>query len=1004
MKSNDLLTDAEVRTRLTEAAAGLREQADADATALDVEDGAYESDLEASAAAEVVAAEPAMAGIVQEGGLGGTNLSGGETQYEQAFARAQQDALAAVATGVDQFVAMVLQQAIDLIDELRNLADELSVESAQLALAASTGLLTPPSVADIEDFQDEVTVARDQATLVQRETQNLRARRRASRVAEGTERQPDEFPIARSLPSRPLVRTEGASEPTDREDQGATLAQGNAGQTRSSIASDQNQRLQELLRKPALDRIAYIAICAAINNMTRAKAAQAKAKKTTEKLKAIYAAIKNILSGNFLNDLQENLETQANKAIGNALGLIQDKLDAADGFLQAIARLPGPFVTTVAAIGDQPDRAPVIDSLSALCGLKGARFCDLQGLIEVAISLDVEFGLQAPKLPMFGRAVLTLDPPEESQAPHHIVVPGQEADLILVSVTGTQLVARFSRQLSPTSFDAATQTFKERPDVFGNGAGKLVLHGNGTSEDVEFTYTAVSFSASTNNYTFTLTAAPGARVPTVRGEIDTVSLPGLTGPASGAMPTTPVNSWNPTILFPVNTSIVTLRVPEAQARDINLPCDLALGFGEQILLAGEYDTTVANRVRALSGAPFASWMVGLTIDLGPATSTGVAARRAIATFIDAQTITYSGTNVVGTLNGGTRDTFRLTVDSFEVLRATNMVNGPHVDLKSFTLAVNTSRPHTRMRGLPQAAVRVVPDVRDTNLSAVDTPADPNVRDRDILPAGSMVFSATYVDPAQDAYFTPILTAAVSGKAFIAGQGPLAYTLITDETGPTLRVTLGSGTPQAFAAGTVVEIETTSLLDRFAVEFPDEWFAPIDSWLLGLGAELSRLEAKFCRLLSGSPQDIASSAAALSLLAGGVSLTLTTARFALVAWLVPLTQANSLTRALATLDAMGATRASQRLREGQVGEFVAMTPAEGSHEGNTLIVAQSYQDRVTTDEQYRVLAKSVAEIRARFDALVAATNAVGDIRASQAAELERRKTGARRIEALQEKLP
>lgn len=1004
MKSEDLLTDAELRSMMTESAASMREQAEADASALAVDQETYETDLEAAAAAEVVAAQPAMAGIEQRGGLDDGALTNGQTQYEQAFARAQQDALSAVASGVDRFVAMVLQEAVNIVDELRELADEMAAESGQLALAASTGLLTPPSATDIEDYQDEVSEAKAQATLVQRETQNLRARRLASRVAEGTKLQPDEFPIAQSLPGRPLVRTESASEPTDRDDQGSSLVQGNAGQTRSSVASDQNIKLQALLRKPAIDRIAYIAVCSAIANMSRAQSAQARAKKTLEKLKSVYEAIENILSGRFLNDLQENLEAQAGKAIGKAVDFLQQKLDAADGFLQAIARLPGPFLSTVQTIGDEPDRAPVIDSLSALCGLKGERFCDLQGLIEVAISLDVEFGLQAPRLPMFGRAQLTLDPPEESQAPHHVVVPGQEADLILVSVSGTTLVARFSRQLSPTSFDGGTRTFRERPDVFGNGAGRVVLIGNGTQEDVEFTYTAVSFSALTNNYTFTLTSAPGPRVPTVRGEADTAALPSLTGPAPGALPTSPLKSWNASVAFPVGASVITMRVPEAQARDISLPCDLALGFGEQILITGEYDSSVPNQIQALSGAPFASWMVGLSIDIGSATSTAQAQRRTITTFIDAETLTYSGANIPGTLNGGTRGLFRLTIDSFEVRRALSVVDGPHPDLKSFTLNAATSRPHARLRALPQAAVRVVPDVRDTNLNQIATPADPNVRDRDILPAGSTVFSATYTDPAQDAYFTPILTAAVTGRAFIGGQGPFAYTLITDETGPTVRVTLAAGTPQAFAAGTIVEIETTSLLDRFSVEFPDSWFTPLDNWLLGLGAELNRLEAKFCRLLSGSPQDIAASAAALSALSSSVSLTLTTARFALVAWLVPLTQASSLTRALTTLEGMGATRAAQRLREGRVGEFVSMTPAEGSHEGNTLIVAQAYQDRVVTEEEYRVLAKSVAEVRARFDAQVAATNAVGDIKAAQAVELERRKQGARRIEALQEKLP
>lgn len=1007
MKSDDQLTDAELKSKLSEVSSDLRKQADDDAAALTVNQDSYTSDLQTAAAAEVVAAAPSMAGIDQPSGLAAGALDSGTTNFERAFNSAQQDALSAVAAGVDQFVAMVLQEAVDTIDELRNLTDEVGVEAAQIALAAASGYLTPPSAMDVEDYQDEVGTAKSQATLVQREVQNLQARRQASRVAAGTEAQPDVSTAVRNVGARALVRTQSASEPTDRDDQGATLAAGTPGQTQSAIAADQNERLQALLRAPALTRISYIAVCAAIDSMTRTKDARTKASTTIDKLKSVYAAIKNILSGNFLNDLQENLENQANKAVGNAVGFLQDKLDAADGFLAAIAKLPGPFVSTVSAIGDQPDRSPVVDSISALCGLKSAKFCDLQGLIEVANSLDREFGLKMPTPPMFGRAQFTLDAPEESQAPHHVTVPGQEADLILVSYSPTQVVARFSRQLAPVGFDTPTQTFKERPDVFGDGVGTLILLGNGTATDISFSYSLVAYNALTNNYTFTLVpqlGAPASVPHTVRATSDAAALPALTGPAPGADVTVPPNSWNETVMFSVGASVITLRVPEAQARDITLPCDLALGIGEQPVLTGEYDATVANQIRALAGAPFASWMVGLFIDLGAATSTASAARRQIATYVNPTTITYSGANVPGTLAGGTRNAFRFTIDSFEVRTALNMVPGPHPDLKAFSLSAPTSRPHARLLAVPQIAVRIVPDVRNTNLQATSTPANPDVRDREILPAGSTVFSATYVDATQDAYFTPILLAQGSGKAYIDGLGPFAYTAVTDQPGPTLRFQLAAGTTQAFAAGTIVEIETTSLLDQFAIEFPDTWFAPIDAWLAGLGGELNKLEAKFCRLLSGSNQDIAASAAVLAGLATTLSLQLTLARFAIVAWLAPLAAANSLTRALDTLNGIGAARATQVLRAGGITEFASMAPGEGTHEGATLLVAQSYQQRVTTDEQYRVLSKAVGEVRARFDALTAAANAVGDIKAAQAAELERKQAGARRIEALQEKLP
>ncbi len=83
-------------------------------------------------------------------------------------------------------------------------------------------------------------------------------------------------------------------------------------------------------------------------------------------------------------------------------------------------------------------------------------------------------------------------------------------------------------------------------------------------------------------------------------------------------------AWNETIDFEPGANTITMRVPEAQARDITLPCDLALGYGEQVFVTDSYDATTPNTVHAFQGAPFAQWMEGLTIELGPASTTASA--------------------------------------------------------------------------------------------------------------------------------------------------------------------------------------------------------------------------------------------------------------------------------------------------------------------------------------------------------------------------------------------
>lgn len=991
---------------MSEISADMRESADANAEALQHDTGNSQSDLNDIGYDESVNADPDLGDAVPREnyeGLGNRDIGQGESNFDRAFNEARRSAMLALAQGIDQAAALALQSMVDTLDEVRSVTETVSEEATSLATSAASGLLKPVTQDEIDDFVDELEAARDQGRLASREMANLAARRRASRVA-GGEQSPDNMPVAQTIPNRPLVRTSAPSEPGDREDQGQSLSVGRPGQTRSGIAVDVIARFSGGLRQPTLSRPHLTALCAAAHSLERLKQAQARAKRLVKKMRRIHLSLSDMLGAGFFSGFRENLENQAAGSVSFALSAVNDVIDAAEGFANAVARPLSMFVSTVDTVGTVPDTQPSTSGLSSICGLKIEKLCELLGLVEVGQSLNVDLGLSITVPDMRGRIRMILDAPPETIIPHHVVVPGQEADLLLVSVDGQTLVARFSRATAQTHYSRDDEAFIERPDVFGDGPGRLVVVGNGTQADVEFEYVDVTFSSVTGNYTFTLTSAPGERVPTVRGEADPTALAGLTGTAPGADPTVPPASWNPTITFPVGSTAITLRVPEAQARDISLPCDLALGFGEQILIAGEYDATVPFTVRSLTGPVFESWHQGLWIEIGPATSIGVAARRQIISVsIDGTTVTYVGGNIVGHLEGGTRGVFRLTADAFEVCRATSMVDGPHRDLKAFSIPVGTSRPHARMRAIPQTAIRVVPDVRDSNLTASSTPANPDVRDRDIWPQGSTSLVATYEDVSQDGLFTPIIMGLGAGNLYVNGT-QIGYWNVQDEAGPTLRFRFETGTSQAYAAGTVIEVETQSILDVFAVEFPASWLDQFDNWVLNLGFEINKLESKLCRLLSGKSQDLALSAFQLGLLGSALSIALTTARAMFVAWLIPVVQNQSMTRALTGLRGIGAVRAETALREGRLGEFASMEPSEASHDGSALIVTQEYQNRVTTEEQYRLLSRSVVEIRARAAALTISANVVGDIRAAQVREFERRREGARRIEALQEKLP
>lgn len=995
MKSDDLMTKEELRASLRSSSNKILESANAELAALDDDSVSFEDDVSAQATEAVVAVAPALDGIVMN--TAKVPSVGDEPGYEGRFRSSQRDLMMSIANGIDGASAVVLEEAVSVIDDIRSIMDDISSEAAQISLLSASGYLVPPSAEDVEDYRDEVEEARSQAIVTRNELSNLRARRRAQAIASGEIDQDDLFPKAASIGGRPLAAGVGDNE----EGVDVTpLVQGSPSTSRAQAANDQAEMLQELLRAPILKRIHYVAICAAVDAMNRAKSSRADSLKAKDRLVAIYDNLRGILSGDFLSDIKDNLEASAEKSAASVVDLLQEKLDAVDEFTSAVARLPGPFVSTVKSIGDEPDRGPIINSLASICGLKSQRFCELQGLIEIAASIDSDLGLVAPKLPMIGRAVFVLDEPDDTQIEHHVTVPGQEADLILIAGSGSVLTAMFSRATAPLEFSSGG-SFTERGNVFGDGPGTITVIGNGSAVDVEIDYDSVTWSAGV--YTFSLSSPlPAPIVPTVKGESDSVVLTGLTSAAPGAEVTTPAQSWNNTIDFEPGASVVTMRAVDTEARDIVTPCDLALGFGESLSVVGQYDASVANKITAITGSPFASWMVGLSIDLGPASGQGVGERRVINSFIDEENVTYAGANVPAHL-ALSRAAFRFTVDQFEVVRANSVVAGPHPNLLSFSLAATTSKPHARLKAIAQLGVRVVPAVRDENLDESLTPASSSVRDGGVLPAGSFIVKATYQDVNQDAFFTPVIIGKATGKLFINGQGPLAYTSVADESGPSLSFTLSTATTSAFRTGDTVEVETTSLLDDFNVQFPLSWFDPIDLALANIGERLNRIEAKFCRILSGSGQSVAADANQLSLDAAAVSAQLTLAKFALLAWIVPMVKSQSMTRAIESLEDIGAFEAVDAVKTGQIGRAVAMEPAEGTAHGSAMVSALSYRDSIETEEEYNTVSRIVAINKARHDASIRAASITDDIEKAQREDIEDKLEAAKNLDALQEKL-
>ena len=318
-----------------------------------------------------------------------------------------------------------------------------------------------------------------------------------------------------------------------------------------------------------------------------------------------------------------------------------------------------------------------------------------------------------------------------------------------------------------------------------------------------------------------------------------------------------------------------------------------------------------------------------------------------------------------------------------------------------------ARDHDRLLLTPTPTVKVVPTLRGTFLDEVSTAADDTVRANNrLLPAGATVVRATFADPTQELIFKPIILGLGSGTLNINGSEDLSWSSVTDQGGSpaTLRFVMSTPTTTPHAVGVPVEVETTSLLDQFKIQFPSSWSDPIDDWLAGLLVLMNRLESQFCRLLSGSPQNIAVNAGLLAAQATAASFLLTSTRFLLVAWLTPLLTSRTLADQVAALEALGATRAASAVREGRLDDFAAMTSAEGTEAGASEATLEAIRQKAGDENTYRAVASARDEIAGQHLSAVTDGIIAADIQTAQREYLERRRQGAENLKRKAEEIP
>jgi hypothetical protein len=461
--ADDTLSVGEIQAQVQEHVGVIVDSAVANAEAVGVELAGEEETAAQEEAGEDV--EGATGGAVSSNDYQAATptpnfSSTGTSVFGQIVEQGKQDLLNEAVNNANAFTRKALETALELIEDTEALLFEISSEAAKVSVASAAGLLIPPNREDVRSLRDDVQKVNDESEKAVVDLKASKSKRDAARrhletdpgtpplTHEGTN--PVDGRFIEPVPS--FTAGQIAGSPTNLN-QGFSVASLDAPSLEAQ-ASKKGKASTELdastaaLQGSVLDKISYIAICVTIAGLSTNRKTSARAQKAFARIQAVIDAVMGSLETGFVTNLQNSLQELATDTIDNIANAVQDKLDAFDTFLATgIPQLPT-FVATVNAIGDLPNDIPILDSLAAQCDLTITSFCDMQGLLEVAKSLDAQLGLIPPRPPAFGRIRMVVVAPEPEDIVPPAIRPDSELRMLLVGdVTpgSTQVVARLQR-------------------------------------------------------------------------------------------------------------------------------------------------------------------------------------------------------------------------------------------------------------------------------------------------------------------------------------------------------------------------------------------------------------------------------------------------------------------------------------------------------------------------------------------------------------------------------
>lgn len=266
-------------------------------------------------------------------------------------------------------------------------------------------------------------------------------------------------------------------------------------------------------------------------------------------------------------------------------------------------------------------------------------------------------------------------------------------------------------------------------------------------------------------------------------------------------------------------------------------------------------------------------------------------------------------------------------------------------LFEFTLSLATTYAHDLQEPTIVPGVQIVSDNIQgflTHFSSANDNVIPRF-DPNIVPPNSVTVKTVLENPDAATIYDPFVLVATQ---LWAKERALDVAGVFKNPDDTYVFTLvAPGTPFPLADGEIVEVETTDIFDQFKLTFGTGWSTEFDTFFAVIGGYLEDMNKKLCLLLTGRPQDLAWTAAAITAAVLTFRVVLFTLSITLQTMILALASSTILKESIDTFEKSGMDAAAERAKNGDIEEITKMTPETATSEGQARVVVDDYKQKL-----------------------------------------------------------